>query len=99
MSRIVRHRHLTTAVLLATLLAACGTSGGDTKQTTATTTPQSTAVDTTAPGTTEATPSTEAAPPADLFLGFNLSSGDLNATREKYGVKGQNSNLLNEDYY
>lgn len=99
MSRIVRHRHLTTAVLLATLLAACGTSGGDTGQTTATTIPQSTAVDTTAPGTTEATPSTEAVPPADLFLGFNLSSGDLNATREKYGVKGQNSNLLNEDYY
>ena len=36
--------------------------------------------------------------PADLVLGFNLSSGDINATRDKYGVEGQNSNLLPEDY-
>lgn len=47
---------------------------------------------------TTAVPTTEAGPPADLVLGFDLSSGDINATREKYGVSGQNTSLLPEDY-
>lgn len=95
------------------VLAACGTSGGesdDADTTAAPTTeaaPETTATEATdAPPTTEATsaPTTEAAPttvagpPADLVLGFDLSSGDINATREKYGVEGQNTNLLPEDY-
>ena len=99
MSRITRHHRAVTAISLAILLSSCGTTGGDTKATTSSA-PQSTAVDTTAPGSTaEATTTTDPGPPADLLLGFNLSSGDINATRDKYGVKGQNSNLLNEDYY
>jgi hypothetical protein len=95
-----RHHRAATAVTLALLLAACGTSGGGTKDTTADTTPTTVAVDTTAPDTTAGdTTTTDPGPPADLVLGFDLSSGDINATRDKYGVKGQNSNLLNEDYY
>jgi len=100
MSRTMRHHRTVAVVSLAAILVACGTSGGDSSETTAAPTPQSTAVETTAPGTTTAeTTTTVAAAPADLLLGFNLSSGDINATRDKYGVKGQNTNLLNEDYY
>jgi hypothetical protein len=100
MSRTTSHHLAATTVVLALALAACGTSGGDSDGTTASSAPQSTAADTTAPETTAVEPTTtEAGPPADLLFGFDLSSGDINATRDKYGVKGQSSNLLNEDYY
>ena len=96
MSGILRplRRKSAGAALALALLAACSTTGGDSaKDTTA---PSATSAATTAPGETT---TTEAGPPADLYLGFDLSSGDINATRQKYGVGGQNSNLLNEDYY
>lgn len=50
------------------------------------------------PTDTTAPPVTEAPEPADLVLAFDLSSGDINATRDKYGVEGQTTNLLPEDY-
>jgi hypothetical protein len=93
--------------LLALGLVACSTAGDDSTSETAA--PATTAavteppVETDAPVDTEpadtATPTTDPGPPAPLILGFDLSSGDINATREKYGVAGQNSSLLNEDYY
>ncbi|MEZ5220591.1 MAG: hypothetical protein R2743_03790 [Ilumatobacteraceae bacterium] len=99
---------------LAVLAASCSTSGGESDQSSDATTTAATETPTTvgeSPETTEASPdstagavettaapTTEAGPPADLVLGFDLSSGDINATREKYGVEGQNSNLLPEDY-
>jgi hypothetical protein len=110
MTATVQRRHRTTAasITLALVLAACGASGGETTDSApATAAPTTAAPDTVAPDTAAPTtaapdtapPTTEAGPPADITLGFDLSSGDINATREKYGVSGQNSNLLNEDYY
>ena len=100
MSRTLRHHRIATAVSLAILLTACGTSGGDSEGTTASTAAPTTAADTTVPDDTVApTTTADPGPPADLLFGFNLSSGDINATREKYGVQGQNTNLLPEDYY
>jgi hypothetical protein len=88
------------AALALVLVAACGTTGGDSNKSTTTVAP------TTAPPATDsattlpaATTTIDPGPPADLLFGFDLSSGDINATRKKYGVGGQNSNLLNEDYY
>jgi len=89
--------------LAAVTLAACSTAD-DTAETTSPTTVPST-VPATVPdsgaATTEpaVTSTTEAAPPADFVLGFDLFSGDLNATRAKYGVQGQNENLSPEDYF
>ena len=104
MNRSRRVRRITPALALASalVLAACGTSGGDSsKETDAPTTTAATAdtTQTTTADTAEETTTTEAGPPADLVLGFDLSSGDINATRDKYGVNGQNTNLLPEDYY
>lgn len=95
----MRHHRALTGVALAVLLSSCGTTGGDTTAPTSAP-PESSVVESTAPDTTvEDTTTTEAGPPADLRFGFDLSSGDINATRDKYGVQGQNSNLLSEDYY
>lgn len=52
----------------------------------------------TEPAATEPPVTEPAGPPADVLFGFNLSSGDINATRAKYGVEGQDSVLLPEDY-
>ena len=103
-----RHRTAAASLTLALVLAACGASGGETTDSApATAAPTTAAPDTVAPDTAAPTtaapdtapPTTEAGPPADINLGFDLSSGDINATREKYGVSGQNTSLLNEDYY
>ena len=102
-------RHLPAAALVATaaLLAACSTSSDDDSAATAAPVTTAAPAETTA-GTTEGTEpaettaettTTEAGPPEDLVIGFDLSSGDINATRDKYGVGGQNTNLLSEDYY
>lgn len=100
MSPIVcRPRRLAVAVAATLLLAACGTSGGESQPTVASTQAPTSAPETTAAPASSSPDTTEAVPPADLVLGFDLSSGDINATREKYGVQGQNSNLLPEDYY
>jgi hypothetical protein len=109
-----RGRRLATGAITLGLLASCSTTGGDAETTTPataaaeTTTPPTTVAvtDTSEASVVESTTTepaetttTDPGPPADLFLGFDLSSGDINATRNKYGVGGQNTNLLNEDYY
>ena len=90
-SRSARWKPLGAALALV-LLAACSTTGGDSNDSAA----PATDVATTQPAETT---TVDPGPPADLLFGFDLSSGDINATRKKYGVGGQNSNLLNEDYY
>ena len=94
-----RTHRVAAAIAAAVLLAACGTSGGEGQSTTVANTPVPTSEAQTTVAPSSSPDTTEAAPPEDLVLGFDLSSGDLNATREKYGVQGQNTNLLPEDYY
>jgi hypothetical protein len=80
------------------LATAAATAPPETSATSEASVPESTeAAADTSVAATEA-PTTDPGPPADLVLGFDLSSGDINATRDKYGVNGQNSNLLPEDY-
>jgi hypothetical protein len=101
MTRSARSHRSSVVIAVACLaLAACGTAGsdGEAADTTAAATTTA-AVDTTTASTDEATTTTEAGPPEDVVFGFDLSSGDINATRDKYGVAGQNTNLLPEDYY